>query len=164
MKLAALLVILCAIPLSAIEIELPFTEVVADARSIVLARVVASNARWQPGRAGRPIATDVEFAVERVYKGPAMAQATLRFPGGSIGGVALNVEAAYRFEPGQRVVLFVAADTEAADPLVGGPQGLYRVAVNARTKAESVRPSFDEGAAPIPLDEFEARITRLVHH
>ena len=162
MRVAPLLLLLGSIPLWALEIQLPFRQVVADAESIYLGRVVATSARWQAGRGTKAIVTEVEFAVERAYKGPAPMRTILRFHGGSIGGVTMDVEGSHRFLPGQRVVLFVAADAASPDPLVGGSQGLYLVTVNPRTKAETVRPSFDERAKPVPLGDFEARITKLI--
>ncbi len=162
MRVAPLLLLLGSIPLWAVEIQLPFNQVVADAESIFLGRVVATRAGWESPRGTKAIVTEVEFAVERVYKGPGLTQTTLRFRGGSIGGVTMDVEGSYHFRPGQRAVLFVRADTAAPDPLIGGPQGLYPVVVNARTKAETVHPSFDERAKPVLLRDFEARITKLV--
>jgi hypothetical protein len=162
MRVAPLLLLLGSVPLWALEIQLPFHQVVADAESIYLGRVTAASARWEAAGGTKAIFTEVEFAVERVYKGPAQTRTTLRFHGGSIGGVTMDVEGSHRFRPGQRVVLFVGADAASPDPLVGGPQGLYPVTVDPRTKAETVRPSFDERATPVPLGDFEARITKLV--
>jgi hypothetical protein len=142
------------------EIEVPFGDLVKQADVVFLGRVVNVHSQWQNTPSGKAIVTDVEFTVERVYKGRPITQTTLRFLGGTVGDVSLSVEDAPTFRVGDRDVLFVSADAKAANPLVGGAQGCYRVTNDQQ--AESVRPSHNLTVKPITLQELEGRIYRAM--
>ncbi len=156
MPYALVLVALWAVVIRGIEIELSFDDLVKQADLVYLGRVANVQSQWQNSASGKAIVTNVEFAVERVFKGQPIKQTTLRFLGGTIGDVSLDVEDGPIFKVGERDVLFVRADVKAANPLVGGAQGRYRVTNNKET--ETVRPAHDLTVKPITVQELERRI------
>src|SRR5262245_55991458 len=102
MRYALLLVALSSVALTGIEIEIPFPDLVKQADSIFLARVVTVRSQWQGASTSKSLVTDVEFAIERVYKGKSASQRTLRFAGGTTGDVSQKVEGVPTFAVGDR--------------------------------------------------------------
>jgi hypothetical protein len=104
-----------------------FAELVAEADSIVRARVIAVRAAWVDNPQGRVIKTFVTFETLRQLKGPTAPGFTLSFLGGELDGQAMRVAGMPRFEVGQRELLFVTAGSVQLCPLVGLMHGRYRV-------------------------------------
>lgn len=158
------------------QVPLTFEEVVAGADSIFLGRAVDRRATWDDTGQGRVIVTRVVFAVERVYKGPAMTQTVLEFLGGTIGNTTFEVEGMPTFSQGDRDVLFVSSDVRSLNPLVGPEAARFRVVRDAPSGRDSVTifdgaasalggqlgPSAAGSAKVIPLQEFEVKIAQAL--
>ncbi len=89
------------------------------------------------------IVTDVTLAVEQVTKGAQTLSdpdaVTLRFAGGQIGDVGMNVSGVPTLELGTRYVLLVHNDgTQYISPVVGMDQGIFRVVTEPATGRELV--------------------------
>jgi hypothetical protein len=98
-------------------------QLVAEADQIFVGTVVATRSSKLPNGA---IVTDVVFASPRIFKG-AGGPVTLRVLGGEVGGEQLTVASFPRFEVGITYLAFVKGNGTTILPLVGGPQGLFRV-------------------------------------
>ena len=98
-------------------------EVTRSSEAVVRGVVVARAAR---ATADGRIVTDVELAVTSTWKGAPAGAVRLVVPGGSLGSVALAVDAAPTFEDGEEVVVFLAR-RGAAWRVMGHALGKYRV-------------------------------------
>jgi len=116
-----------------------FDELVARAESVVVARVVATRSTWVDSRAGRAIVTDVTFSIERTLKGPAYAERSLEFLGGTVGDDTLHVTGMPAFHIGDRDVLFIKDSGRPVSPIVGFMYGRFPIVRDARTGVEMVR-------------------------
>ncbi len=98
-------------------------EVARSSQAVVRGRVVAAEPR--PTRDGR-IVTDVDVEVASAWKGAPERTVRIVVPGGSLGWIALRVEGAPTFAPGEEVVVFLAREGPAWR-VNGYGQGKYRV-------------------------------------
>ena len=140
-----------------------FSELVAQAQSIVEGRVLAVRCEQSSGQAGHAIIhTYVNIEVSKVLKGPAQATIELRLLGGTVGDRTMQVAGVPRFVPGQRALLFVENNGRQFCPLVGVMHGRYHLVRRASDGAEIVR---RDNGAPLrsladigrPMDHDEAR-------
>jgi hypothetical protein len=116
-----------------------FDELVLRAESVVVARVVATRSAWVDSRSGRSIVTDVTVAIEQTLKGPAYAQRSFEFLGGTVGDDTLRVEGMPQFAVGDRDVLFINEMGRPASPLVGFMYGRFRIVQDPRSGTDMVR-------------------------
>jgi hypothetical protein len=137
-------------------------EVARSADAVVRGRVVSANGRL--ARDGRRVVTDVEIAVEQAWKGDPGATVRLIVPGGSTGSVAMRVDAAPVFTPGEEVVVFLARRGEGWT-VMGLALGKYRVeGSDARPEVEAVDvvprplPEGERATGPMPAAELERRV------
>ena len=85
------------------------------------------------------IVTDFVFAQVEDVKGSAeSATESVRMIGGTLGTRALAVPGAPTFTIGERYLVFVQGNGRVMFPTLGGPQGIYRIRVNADTKQSEV--------------------------
>src|SRR6266480_4821591 len=114
----------------------PTFEEMADRVDLVfVGKVVGSRAEWRSVGTDRVIFTLVEFETAEVLKGNAGVTVTLQFLGGTVGGGTLEVADVPRFNPGERVVLFVEGNGVQFCPIVGvfhGKLGLRKDDKNGR--------------------------------
>jgi hypothetical protein len=136
-------------------------EVARSSEAVVRGRVVAAAGRTT--RDGR-IVTDVDVEVASAWKGAPEATIRIVVPGGSLGWIALRVEGAPTFTPGEEVVVFLAREGHAWR-VNGYGQGKYRVAGgDARPGlggAEVVGRPVARGerlVGAMPVDELERRV------
>jgi hypothetical protein len=116
------------LPLKAAVIAAPtFEEMVKEARQIILAETLATQASWRSSSQGRFIETTVTFKVDGVIKGPFVREQTLKFMGGEVGDIGMGVSDMVRFTKGDRDVLFVAEATNPLNALVGFNQGRFKL-------------------------------------
>jgi hypothetical protein len=164
MRRALALLLLCAAAAAraATYVETSVEEVARSAEVVVRGRVISANGRLT--RDGRRVVTDVDIAVDGAWKGDAGATVRVVVPGGSTGAVAMSVDAAPTFAPGEEVVVFLARRGEAFT-VVGHAFGKYRVeGPDARPALEAavVRPrplaAGERAAGPMPVDELERRV------
>ena len=164
----------------------PTFEELADRADLVfVGKVVGSQAEWRVAGTNQAIFTLVEFHSEEILKGTAAASVSIRFLGGTMGGVTLEVVAVPQFKAGDRVLLFVEGNGVQFCPLVGVYHGKFVVRKDEKSSRDFVfmhdgKPLRDvaeigagEGAQfgpkraklsipaerePMSLDEFKARI------
>jgi hypothetical protein len=98
-------------------------EVARSSEAVVRGRVVAAAGRAT--RDGR-IVTDVDVEVASAWKGAPERTVRIVVPGGSLGWIALRVEGAPTFAPGEEVVVFLAREGRAWR-VNGYGLGKYRV-------------------------------------
>ena len=90
--------LLCVTAVSATTVVAPtFPELVAEAQTIVRARVTSVESRWVATPQGRIIKTFVTVAVLRTLKGNADATLTLELLGGEVDGEGMRVQGMPRF-------------------------------------------------------------------
>ena len=175
--LALLLAAVVASPVQAtVYIAADLTTLASGAQVIAHGRVVALEPRWTDGR--RAIETIVTLDVEDYMKGDFGSTLTLRVPGGDMGPYRSIMLGAPRFQPGDDVIVFLAAKGPAVPHLVGLAQGVFRVFVDATSGQRVVRPEVVEmpgaeavGAArvvrgdpsrrPLALARFEQQVRTL---
>ncbi len=124
-------------PIFAIHPKIEFDELVHASDVVIVGQVEALS----PQRAanGRSIVTDVVFRVhEVVHRGanaaPVGEAVVLTYLGGAMDGVELSVSDAPHFEIGGEYILFARHDGENyINPLVGGPQGMFRIVRDVAT-------------------------------
>lgn len=120
-------------------LPMSFREIVEEAELIFTGEVIDVRSAWQPDRDGRHIVTIVTFNVDRVLKGRVGLRTELTFLGGTIGRQHFEIVGMPQFEIGERSVLFVAADPNAASPLVGFWHGRFRIVHDRISGEDTVR-------------------------
>jgi hypothetical protein len=110
------------------------------------------------------IVTDVQVAVTSAWRGDPDALLTVRVPGGSLGTLALAVDAAPTFADGEDVVLFLARKGPGW-VVVGLAQGKYAVhGASARSAFEGARvlerplAAGERAIGTMAVDELERRV------
>jgi hypothetical protein len=116
-----------------------FEELVRRAESVIVARVVNTRSAWVESRSGRSIVTDVTVSIEQTLKGPAYAERSYEFLGGTIGEDTLVVEGAPVFRVGDRDVLFVNESGRPASPIVGFMYGRFPIVHDSVIGTDIVR-------------------------
>ncbi len=136
-------------------------DVARSSSAIVRGRVVSREARATPG--GR-IVTEVEVAVAESWKGTPGRRVRLVVPGGSLGSIAMSVDAAPAFTDGEDVVLFLTREGRGWH-VNGWALGKFRVVgdearpglENARILPGAVRAG-ERAVGPMKLSELERRV------
>ena len=113
-----------------------FSALVAKAQAIAYGRVVDLRARYSDDR--MKIETVVTLEVGRYLKGDLGEELTFTVPGGTLGRYRAMVVGAPQFSQGEEVVLFLTARAPALPHVVGLNQGVFRVAVDARTGERTI--------------------------
>lgn len=114
-------------------------ELVSRSAAIFDGTVRARRSAWETSADGRSIVTTVTFTVRDVLKGNVPATTELTFLGGTVDGITLRVAEMPTFEAGDRDLLFVGGEQNAACPLVGFGYGRMRVVRNAASGTDEVR-------------------------
>ena len=121
-------------------------------RAIVEGRVERLEAVWSPSRLA--VVTYVTVRVDRTLKGPIEpGTIVLRQIGGRAGQYATEVSGSPRFEPGQRVVLFLNTDGDGALHVAHVSLGHYRVEADPATG----RPLVVRAAEVTALDNVDSK-------
>jgi hypothetical protein len=136
-------------------------EVTRSSEAVVRGRVAAAASRSTGD--GR-IVTDVDVEVASAWKGAPERTIRIVVPGGSLGWIALRVEGAPTFAPGEEVVVFLAREGRAWR-VNGYGQGKYRV-VGGEARpglgaAKVVARPLERGERQVgamPVDELERRV------
>jgi len=115
-----------------------FATLVARADLIFTGAVTAQHSEWRRINGERSIVTLVSFDVAAVHKGRAGKSITLQFLGGAIGDVTFDVAAMPKFQPGERVVLFVEKNGENISPLIGVYHGRFSLRKDSATGRDIV--------------------------
>ena len=133
-----------------------FDELVDSADTIFVGTAIDRHTEWEVRRDGRAIVTWVTFDVERVLKGSLGLRTQLRFLGGTIGDLRLEVADMPEFHIGDRDMLFLETERRAISPLVGMAYGRLRIMRDPSRGLDEIRTH--DGA---PIGAVEALGTRL---
>ncbi len=106
-----------------------FEEKVGNAASVVLGKVVRTEAKWDP--AHRWILTYSTFAVEKTMKGTPAPEMTVVTPGGTVGDIHQDTIGVPQFSVGSEHVVFVK-DTRIGPTVLYFDQGTYDVTADDR--------------------------------
>lgn len=165
MRRTALLVLLAAAAPAARAATFVQTTVEESAReseAVVRGVVVAAVSRRTPS--GRRIVTDVDIDVASAWKGAPGPTVRVVVPGGQVDGIALWVDTAPRFTPGEEVVVFLARGGDVWR-VAGAAMGKYRVEggeahPDVAGSAVLVRPlaAGERAVGRMPVDELERRV------
>jgi hypothetical protein len=111
---------LLTFPARATSVLAPRFEALVDRADLIFAgRVTSQHSEWRSLNGQKAIVTLVSFSVERTHKGRADSAVTLQFLGGRVGQVTMDVAEMPQFKTGERVVLFVEDNGNAASPVIG---------------------------------------------
>src|SRR5512133_537351 len=135
--LAAVLLALAAPAGAAIFAAMSVEEMARSSDAVVRGLVISREARLT---SDQRIVTEVEIAVASAWKGEPEGIVRVVVPGGSLGWIALAVDAAATFEDGEEVVVFLARNGRGYS-VAGHALGKYAVA------GEEARPAL--GAAQV---------------
>lgn len=161
-RLLLLLALALAAPAAATTFVAATVEEMARVSEVVVrGRVVATSAR---AIGGRRIVTDVDVEVANAWKGAPERTVRIVVPGGSLGWIALRVEGAPTFSPGEEVVVFLGRAGRAWR-VAGQALGKYRVV------GEEARPALrdarvlpraltkgERSVGAMPVAELERRV------
>lgn len=136
-------------------------EMARTSEVVVRGRVLDTASR---ATASGRVLTEVEVEVDDAWKGQAAPTVRLVVPGGRAGKVALKVDAAPTFEPGEEVVLFLAR-AGASWRVNGHALGKYRVVggeARAAVAGAKMLPralvAGERAVGSMPVAELERRV------
>ena len=162
-RLLALLLLAASAPAAASTVvAISVEEAARSAEAVVRGRVTSSEARVT--RDGRRVVTEVEIAVDAAWKGATDPTIRVVVPGGSTPTLAMRVDAAPTFEPGEEVVVFLARQG-ATWRVAGYALGKYRVEgadAQPRLEGATVLPralaAGERAVGAMPVAELERRV------
>jgi hypothetical protein len=159
--LAAALLALAAPAGAATFVAMSVEEVTRSSHAVVRGVVVARESRLTAD--GR-IVTEVEIAVSSAWKGETGSAVRVIVPGGSLGWIALSVDAAATFEDGEEVVVFLSRQGPGWS-VSGHALGKFAVeGQEARSSVGRARvlpralAAGERGVGTMPLAELERRV------
>jgi hypothetical protein len=170
--IVAVLLLTLAHPAHAITVvPITFEELVAESRVVVYARVADVHGRWTADRRG--IESVITLEALRYLKGNFGDGIEMLLPGGEAGGFINVLPGAPVVHEGDLIVLFLTSRGPSLLTPVGLTQGVFRVAIDARSGATLVLPPplkasvagrVIRGAADrraLTLDAFAAEVRNL---
>ena len=115
-----------------------FASLVQEAETVVVGTVTTVHAEWDVEQ--QVPYTFVTFTDLEVQKGSGFSDTlTLQFLGGpNPDGMVMHIAGVPTFHPGDRLLLFIAGNTQHTIPLVGLWQGVYRVVLDPEQNTEVV--------------------------
>ncbi len=160
---ALLWLVLAAAPAAAATfVTTSIEEAARSSEAVVRGRVLSTAARVTDD--GRRVVTEVELAVESAWKGAPGTTVRLVVPGGTTPTLAMWVDAAPTFEPGEEVVVFLGRQGSAWR-VMGHALGKYRVkgaealpAVSHDEVLPRALPPGERAAGAMPVAELERRV------
>lgn len=130
------LVLLLAVPASAMQIEASRPELCSRADAVVIAEVTSYEVVWAEGDDGG-ILTRVWFAPTMTLHGDAPETVELLLPRGEIDGLRFEVEdTPERPDLDKRYLLFLSNGPDGTSFIVGGEAGAIRIADPGEHKGE----------------------------
>lgn len=162
-----------------------FSELVQKSEQIARVEITAVNSQLDAAPTqGQVIHTYVQCRVIRMIKGDPQATLTLRFLGGEVDGLRMQIPDMPEFKVGEVCIVFLAENGRAFCPLVGVMHGRYRVVKDQKTGAEHVARNSGEAlnavddvsqpmresavgspsADGMTRDQFESAVAREIAH
>ena len=160
-SIGLLLVLAAAIPVGASTfLMMSPSELVRDSAAVVQGQVLKVNSFWDPS--GRVIMSEALVRVEEKVLGDTPSVVVVRTFGGTVGNFTVEAHGFPKFQPNERVLLYLEAEEDGASRVTGYQQGQFRI---ARDKAgvEIAVPAI-EGGSIITRDgrpAAKAQILRL---
>ncbi|MEM1031932.1 MAG: hypothetical protein AAGN82_16410 [Myxococcota bacterium] len=100
-------------------------ELIDTTATVVLARAVSRESRWEEVGGSKRIVTYTVLDVEEEVMGAAPAKVWVRTLGGTVGDVGQHVAGEARFEVGVRSVVFLTRAASGVSVVAGAAQGHY---------------------------------------
>ena len=146
------------------------SEVVRNSELIAEGTVQKVEARWDANQ--RLIYTYIDIRTAEKFKGAASSVVTVKLPGGTVGGITLDVAGMPQFQVGEHAIVFLSAYPDRKNyNVVGLNQGLYAitedVAVSNISGVELLDPKTGQSTRPlfvqsVPVEEFRKIVRQLV--
>jgi hypothetical protein len=122
-------------------------ELVRGSAAVVQGEVLKVESFWD--RAGRVIVSEVMVRVEEKVFGDTPSVVVVRTWGGTVNGYTVEAHGFPKFQPHERVVLYLEAERDGASRVTGYQQGHYRV-VRDKSGVEMAVPTVDAGHIVAP--------------
>jgi hypothetical protein len=119
-------------------VPMTFEQLVSEAAAVVYARVSEVRGQWTTDR--QSINSIVTLEALQYLKGDLGPVVSMRLPGGEAGGVINVLPGAPTLRDGDLLVLFLKARGPALLTTLGLGQGIFRVALDRRSRAMLVTP------------------------
>jgi hypothetical protein len=119
-------------------VPMTFEQLVSEAAAVVYARVSEVRGQWTTDR--QSINSIVTLESLQYLKGDLGPVVSMRLPGGEAGGVINVLPGAPTLRDGDLLVLFLKARGPALLTTLGLGQGIFRVALDRRSRAMLVTP------------------------
>lgn len=146
----ALLLCAAAVPATASTfLAMDQAELVAASDAVVIGEVTAVRSFWNEGATA--IVTEAFVRVNETLAGDAPAMVVVRTFGGEVGAVKIEAHGFPKFDQGQRLVLYLGADGDAAR-VIGYLQGQYRIVTRQSDGRDIAVPALDDGARLVSRD------------
>ncbi len=160
-KLSAVLLLVAALPVSALAVPASVEDLARGADAVVRGRVASVTARW----IGTRIFTFAEVDAASVWSGSAPRRVTVITAGGVSGRLGQRVDGAALFAQGEEVVVFLTRAEGGAYRVAGLAQGKFAIAAGvarpdvAHTSFVSVplKPG-ERRSEEMPVEELERRV------
>lgn len=129
--------LLLAAPATAMQIEVPRHELCAASTQVVVAEVTSMETVWAADSNGG-LETRVWLHTHREVRGSSPELIELVFPGGTKDGMTHFVEHSPKLVLDARYMLFLAPHDERKTQVLGGEQGVVRIASRPTDPGESL--------------------------
>ncbi len=147
-------------------------ELVNASAAVVQGQVLKVESFWD--RAGRVIVTEAQVQVEEKILGEAPSVVVVRTWGGTVNGYTVEAHGFPKFQPNERVLLYLEPERDGASRVTGYQQGHFRI-VRDKAGVEYAVPTVDEAhivtpdgragapAKTVRLDVLKASIRNEAH-
>lgn len=124
-------------------------DLVRDSAAVVQGQVLKVSSFWDP--TGRIIMTEALVRVEEKILGEAPSVVVVRTFSGTVGGFTVEAHGFPKFQPNERLLLYLEPERDGASRVAGYQQGQFRI-VRDQAGVEYAVPAVDEGASLMTLD------------
>lgn len=129
MMLLLLSLLVAALPATASTfIHMTQKDLVHASAAVVQGRVISTSSYWN--KTGQVIVTDALIQVEDTVFGDAPSVVVVHTFGGTVGGYTVEAHGFPKFQPNERLLLFLEPETEGASRVAGYLEGMYRIVRN----------------------------------
>lgn len=142
-SIGVLLLVALALPVGASTfLWMEPQELVRGSAAVVQGEVLKVESYWD--RAGRVIVSEVMVRVEEKVFGDTASVVVVRTWGGTVNGYTVEAQGFPKFQPRERVLLYLEAERDGASRVTGYQQGHFRV-VRDKAGVEMAVPTVDAG-------------------
>jgi hypothetical protein len=134
-------------------------ELVRGSAAVVQGEVLKVESFWD--RAARVIVTEAMVRVEEKVFGDTPSVVVVRTWGGTVNGYTVEAHGFPKFQPNERVLLYLEAERDGASRVTGYQQGHFRV-VRDKSGVEMAVPTVDAGGHIVTRDGRHATPAKAV--